>query len=75
VRVGLAARSTQEVGVKLVLLADDGRPMAEIDEVERYDLSNTRGRAMLIDEILVAMGQADRRRVLDFMRDQTAGRS
>jgi hypothetical protein len=55
--------------VKLVLLDDDDRPMAEIEDLEQYDLSTTRGRAMLIDDILVALGQADRRRVLNFMRD------
>ena len=55
--------------MKLVLYSDDGRPMAEIEDLEQYDLSTTRGRAMLIDDILVAMGQADRRKVLDFMRD------
>ncbi|MFN2544574.1 MAG: hypothetical protein ABR600_08410 [Actinomycetota bacterium] len=56
--------------MKIVLVADDGSPVAEIEDVEQYDLSTTRGRAMLIDDILVALGQADRRRVLDFMRDQ-----
>jgi hypothetical protein len=54
--------------VKLVLLDDDGRPVAEIPDLDQYDLSTTRGRAMLVDDILVAMGHADRRRVLDFMR-------
>jgi hypothetical protein len=54
--------------VKLVLLNDDGDPVAEVDGVEDYDLSTTRGRAMLIDDILVALGQADRRQVLEFMR-------
>ena len=43
--------------------------MAEIEDVDQYDLSTTRGRAMLIDDILVALGQADRRRVLNFMRE------
>ena len=54
--------------MKLVLLDDDGRPVAEIPDLDQYDLSTTRGRAMLLDDILVAMGHADRRRVLDFMR-------
>ena len=54
--------------MKLVLLNDDGDPVAEVDGVEDYDLSTTRGRAMLIDDILVALGQADRRQVLEFMR-------
>ena len=56
--------------MRLVLLNDDGEPMAEIDGVEDYDLSTTRGRAMLIDDILVALGQADRRQVLEFMRER-----
>jgi hypothetical protein len=56
--------------VKIVLVGDDGRPVAEIEDIEQYDLSTTRGRAMLVDDILVALGQADRRRVLNFMRDQ-----
>jgi hypothetical protein len=51
-------------------MGDDGQPVAEIDEIEQYDLSTTRGRAMLVDDILVALGQADRRKVLDFIRDQ-----
>ena len=54
--------------MKLVLLNDDGDPVAEVDGVEDYDLSTTRGRAMLMDDILVALGQADRRQVLEFMR-------
>ena len=54
--------------MKLVLLDDEGRPVAEIPDVDQYDLSTTRGRAMLVDDIVVALGQADRRRVLDFMR-------
>jgi hypothetical protein len=54
--------------VKIVLLNDDGDPVAEVDRIEDYDLSTTRGRAMLIDDILVALGQADRRQVLEFMR-------
>jgi hypothetical protein len=53
--------------MKLVLVADDGTNVAEI-EVEGYDLSTTRGRAMLIDDVLVALGHEDRRRVLQFMR-------
>jgi hypothetical protein len=60
--------------MKLVLLGDDDRPVAEIDDVEQYDLSTTRGRAMLIDDILVALGQADRRRVLNFMREHPGTR-
>ena len=56
--------------MKIVLVDDDGHSVAEIENIEQYDLSNTRGRAMLVDDILVALGQADRRRVLDFMRDQ-----
>ena len=56
--------------MKIVLVGDDGQPVAEIEDVEQYDLSTTRGRAMLVDDILVALGQADRRRVLNFMRDQ-----
>jgi hypothetical protein len=54
--------------VKLVLLDDEGRSVAEIPDLDQYDLSTTRGRATLVDDILVAMGHADRRRVLDFMR-------
>ena len=61
--------------MKIVLVGDDGLPVAEIEDLEQYDLSNTRGRAMLIDDIVVALGQADRRRVLDFMRDNQADRS
>ena len=56
--------------MKLVVMNDDGEPMAEIDGLEGYDLSTTRGRAMLVDDIMVALGQADRRQVLDFIRDQ-----
>ena len=56
--------------MKIVLVGDDGQPVAEIEDVEQYDLSTTRDRAMLVDDILVALGQADRRRVLNFMRDQ-----
>ena len=58
--------------MKIVLMDDEGRPVAEVDNIEQYDLSNTRGRAMLVDDILVALGHADRRRVLEFMRDQKA---
>jgi len=57
--------------MKIVLMGDDGRSVAEIEDLEQYDLSTTRGRAMLIDDILVALGQADRRRVLNFMREQS----
>jgi hypothetical protein len=60
--------------MKIVLVGDDGLPVAEIEDLEQYDLSTTRGRAMLIDDILVALGQADRRRVLNFMRDNRADR-
>jgi hypothetical protein len=56
--------------MKIVLVGDDGQAVAEIEDLEQYDLSTTRGRAMLVDDILVALGQADRRRVLNFMRDQ-----
>jgi hypothetical protein len=56
--------------MKLLVVNDDGEPMAEIDGLENYDLSTTRGRAMLVDDIMVALGQADRRQVLDFIRDQ-----
>ncbi len=59
--------------MKIVLVGDDGFPVAEIDELEQYDLSTTRGRAMLVDDILVALGQADRRRVLNFMRESQVG--
>jgi hypothetical protein len=55
--------------MKIVLMDDDGRPVAEIEDIDQYDLSTTRGRAMLVDDILVALGQGDRRRVLNFMRD------
>ena len=57
--------------MKFVLMGDDGMAVAEIEDLEQYDLSTTRGRAMLIDDILVALGQADRRRVLNFMREQS----
>ena len=59
--------------MKIVLVGDDGHPVAEIDDIEQYDLSTTRGRAMLVDDILVALGQADRRKVLDFIREQKPG--
>ena len=59
--------------MKIVLVGDDGRGVAEIEDLEQYDLSTTRGRAMLIDDILVALGQADRRRVLNFMREHPHG--
>jgi hypothetical protein len=59
--------------VKLVLINDDGRPVAEIEDVDRYDLSTTRGRAMLVDEVVVAMGQADRRAVLELIRAHRHG--
>ncbi len=55
--------------MKLVLVNDDGDAIAELENVEQYDLSTTRGRAMLVDDIMVAMGHADRRKVLEFMRD------
>jgi hypothetical protein len=54
--------------MKLVLVDDAGDPVAEIEDVEHYDLSTMRGRATLIDEITLALGQADRRRVLEFIR-------
>jgi hypothetical protein len=56
--------------MKLVLLDDAGQPVAEITDVELYDLSTTRGRAMLIDDITLAMGHGDRRRVLEFIRSK-----
>lgn len=56
--------------VKLVLVNDDGNDVAEIDNVEQYDLSTTRGRAMLVDDILVALGHADRRVVLDMIKER-----
>ena len=58
--------------MKIVLVGDDGKPVAEIEDIEQYDLSTTRGRAMLVDDVLVALGQADRRAVLNFMRDHRA---
>ena len=54
--------------MKLVLLDDAGQPVAEVGEVEQFDLSTTRGRAMLVDEIMLALGQGDRRKVLEFIR-------
>jgi hypothetical protein len=59
--------------VKLVVLNDAGEPVAEIDDLEHYDLSTVRGRAMLIDEITLALGQGDRRKVLQFMRHSQDG--
>jgi hypothetical protein len=59
--------------MKLVLVDDAGEPMAEIEDLEQYDLSTTRGRATLMDEITLAMGQADRRRVLEFIRHSKGG--
>jgi hypothetical protein len=64
-----ASAGATEGRMKIVLLGDDDRPMAEIEDLEQYDLSTTRGRAMLVDDILVALGQADRRRVLNFMHE------
>src|SRR5439155_22749633 len=65
-----AGQGTRGAGaLKFVLMGDDGMAVAEIEELEQYDLSKTRGRGMVIDDILVALGQADRRRVLNFMRD------
>jgi RecJ-like exonuclease len=56
--------------VKLVLVNEEGTSVAEIEDVEGYDLSTTRGRAMLMDDILVALGHADRRVVLDMIRER-----
>jgi hypothetical protein len=56
--------------VKLVLMNDDGEAVAEIENLEQYDLSTTRGRAMLLDDILVALGHADRRVVLELIRER-----
>jgi len=56
--------------VKLLLVNDDGNAVAEIEDLENYDLSTTRGRAMLVDDILVALGQADRRVVLDLIKER-----
>jgi hypothetical protein len=58
--------------VKLVVVNDDGEAVAEIEELEHYDLSTTRGRAMLVDDILVALGHADRRVVFDLIRERRA---
>jgi len=56
--------------LKLVLVNDDGDGVAEIQDLEQYDLSTTRGRAMLLDDILVALGHADRRVVLDMIKER-----
>ena len=56
--------------VKLLLMNDDGTAVAEIENIEHYDLSTTRGRAMLLDDILVALGHADRRVVLDMIKER-----
>ncbi len=56
--------------MKLVLVNEEGTAVAEIEDVEGYDLSTTRGRAMLMDDILVALGHADRRVVLDMIRER-----
>jgi hypothetical protein len=56
--------------LKLMLVNDDGDAVAEIQDLETYDLSTTRGRAMLLDDILVALGHADRRVVLDMIRER-----
>jgi len=56
--------------VKLVLVNDGGESVAEIEDLDQYDLSTTRGRAMLMDDILVALGHADRRVVLDMIRER-----
>ncbi len=56
--------------MKFVLMNDDGDAVAEIENLEQYDLSTTRGRAMLLDDILVALGHADRRVVLDMIRER-----
>jgi hypothetical protein len=58
--------------VKLMLVNDDGDAVAEIQDLEQYDLSTTRGRAMLLDDILVALGHADRRVVLDMIKERRA---
>ena len=54
--------------MKLIVVDDGGEPVAEIEDLEHYDLSTVRGRAMLIDEITLALGQGDRRQVLQFIR-------
>jgi hypothetical protein len=59
--------------MKLVLVDDAGQPVAEIEDLEHYDLSTVRGRAMLIDEITLALGQGDRRKVLEFIRSSRPG--
>jgi hypothetical protein len=59
--------------MKLVVVDDGGDPVAEIEDLEHYDLSTVRGRAMLIDEITLALGQGDRRRVLQFIRSSRLG--
>src|SRR3954451_9347758 len=56
--------------LKLVLVNDDGDGVAEIQDLEQYDLSTTRGRATLLDDILVALGHADRRVVLDMIKER-----
>ncbi len=56
--------------MKLVLVNDGGESVAEIEDLDQYDLSTTRGRAMLMDDILVALGHADRRVVLDMIRER-----
>jgi hypothetical protein len=53
-----------------MLVNDDGDAVAEIQDLEQYDLSTTRGRATLLDDILVALGHADRRVVLDMIRER-----
>ena len=58
--------------MKLVLVNDEGNNVAEIENVDQYDLSTTRGRAMLVDDILVALGHADRRVVLDMIKERRA---
>jgi hypothetical protein len=59
--------------MKLVVVDDGGEPVAEIEDLEHYDLSTVRGRAMLIDEITLALGQGDRRQVLQFIRSSKPG--
>jgi hypothetical protein len=59
--------------MKLILENDAGEPVAEIQDVEQYDLSTVRGRAMLIDEITLALGQGDRRQVLELIRSTKRG--
>jgi hypothetical protein len=62
----------ERLGVKLLLVNDDGTAVAEIEDIDQYDLSTTRGRAMLVDDILVALGHADRRVVLDMIKERRA---